>query len=80
MVELGERIAAIELVIAAQAVDLRKEARLGTGTQRVRDLVRERIPFARPGEPVPQDLEPIRNLVRSGELKLSSDANLMAAD
>jgi histidine ammonia-lyase len=80
MVELGERIAAIELVVAAQAVDLRKEARLGTGTQRVLDLVRERIPFTRPGEPVPQDLEPIRDLVKSGQLGSSSDANLMAAD
>jgi histidine ammonia-lyase len=68
MVELGEGIVAIELVVAAQAIDLRAPSRLGSGTRRVRDLVRERISFMGEGEPVPQDIEPIRELVRSGEL------------
>ena len=66
MVELGERIVAIELVVAAQAVDLRRPARLGSGTQRAYDLVRERVPFTGKGETVPPDLDPVRDLVRSG--------------
>lgn len=66
MVELGERIVAIELVVAAQAVDLRKAGPLGTGTRRLYDLVRSGAPFTGPGEAVPQDLEPVRDLVRSG--------------
>jgi histidine ammonia-lyase len=68
MVELGERIVAIELVVAAQAVDLRQAGPLGTGTRRVHDLVRGHAPFTGPGEAVPQDLEPVRELVRSGVL------------
>jgi histidine ammonia-lyase len=66
MVALGERIVAIELVVAAQAVELRRPARLGEGTQRLFDLVRERIPFTGAGMTVPPDLEPVRELVRSG--------------
>ena len=68
MVELGGRIVAIELVIAAQAVELRHKPALGKGTARALALVRERVPFTRQGEPVPQDLEPVRDLVQSGAL------------
>jgi histidine ammonia-lyase len=65
-VELGERVAAIELIVAAQAVDLREEARLGAGTARAQTLVRERIPFSGRGDPIPADLEPLRELIRAG--------------
>jgi histidine ammonia-lyase len=68
MVDLGERLVAIELLVAAQAVDLRGRPRLGAGTQRAFEQVRERVPFTGEREPIPQDLEPLRNLVRSGEL------------
>jgi histidine ammonia-lyase len=68
MVELGERLVAVELVVAAQAVDLRRPAALGEGTRRAYDAVRERVPFTGPGEALPADLEPVRELVRSGGL------------
>jgi histidine ammonia-lyase len=68
MVELGEGIVAIELVVAAQAVDLRQAGPLGAGTRAIYDLVRGRAPFTGPGEAVPQDLEPVRGIVRSGAL------------
>jgi histidine ammonia-lyase len=68
MVELGERIVAVELVVAAQAVDLRKPEGLGVGTQRAYDLVRGLVPFTAAGETLPPDLEPVRDLVHSGEL------------
>jgi histidine ammonia-lyase len=63
MVALGERIVAIELVVAAQAIDLRQPVKLGEGTQRIFDLVRERVPFTGEGMTVPPDLEPVRELV-----------------
>jgi histidine ammonia-lyase len=66
MVELGERIVTIELVVAAQAVELRDPPALGTGTRRALELIRERVPFTAEGASLPADLEPIRDLVRSG--------------
>jgi len=66
MVELGERLVAIELVVAAQAVDLRGKPQLGRATGVLYAKVRERIPFTARGEPPPQDLEPVRELVRRG--------------
>jgi histidine ammonia-lyase len=72
MVELGARVAAIELTIAAQAVDLRRPPGLGAGTRRAYALVRERIPFTDAGEALPPDLEPLVELVRSGALGLAA--------
>jgi histidine ammonia-lyase len=69
MVELGARVLAIELTIAAQAVDLRGRPALGAGTGRAFELVRERVPFTDAGEPLPADLEPVFELVRSGALR-----------
>jgi histidine ammonia-lyase len=66
MVELAERLAAVELVIAAQAIDLRGRPQLGRATARAYEAVRARVPFTAKGEPPPQDLEPVRELVRSG--------------
>jgi histidine ammonia-lyase len=68
MVGLGERVAAIGLVIAAQAVDLRRSARLGAGTARAHALVRDRVPFLGEGDRIAPDLEPVRDLVRSAAL------------
>lgn len=66
MVELGERIVSIELVVAAQAVELRNPPALGAGTRRVFELVRERASFTPEGAALPSDLEPVRDLIRSG--------------
>jgi histidine ammonia-lyase len=72
MVGLGERILAIEFLIACQAVDLRGGAPLGAGTKRAYDQVREVIPFMDVGDAVPSDLEPVRDLIRSGAFSPSS--------
>jgi histidine ammonia-lyase len=67
MVELGERIATIELVVAAQAVDLRGGG-LGQGTRRAREIVREGIAFSGRGDPVPPELGAVRDAIQSGRL------------
>lgn len=72
MVDLGARVAAIELVIAAQAIDLRGRPDLGAGTSGAYARVRERAPFTAAGEAVPPDLEPVADLVRSGEIAYGS--------
>jgi histidine ammonia-lyase len=64
MVELGERLAAIELVVAAQAIDLRGRPQLGRATGALYAKVRELVPTTGLGEPPPQDLEPVVRLVR----------------
>jgi histidine ammonia-lyase len=66
MVGLGERLAAIGLTIAAQALDLRDPPAMGTGTKRALELVRERVPFMGEGDPLPADLDPVRDLIVSG--------------
>lgn len=68
MVTLGERLVAIEFVVAAQAVDLRGAEPLGAGTGPAYERVRELVPRTAAGEPPPQDLEPVAELVRSGAL------------
>jgi histidine ammonia-lyase len=64
IVGFGERVAAIELVVAAQAIDLRGNPQLGVATGALYRAVRELIPATGRGEPPPQDLEPVVRLVR----------------
>ena len=68
MVAIGAMVAGVELTVAAQAIDLRRPSRLGAGTSSAYDLVRGRVPFTAAGEALPPDLEPVAELVRSGEL------------
>jgi histidine ammonia-lyase len=65
-VVLGRRVLSIELLLAAQACDLRGEP-LAPGTARARALVRDRAPFVAAGQPLP-DLEPLVELVAGGGL------------
>ncbi|HVF08232.1 MAG TPA: aromatic amino acid lyase, partial [Actinomycetota bacterium] len=66
MVSIGSGVAAIELCIGAQGVDLRSDHRLGGGTARARDVVRSCVGVLGEGEPAPQELEPLVELVRDG--------------
>ena len=69
MVSLCARVAAIELVVAAQAIDLRAlKSELGLGTGRVHQLVRELVPFTQADGTLPADLEPLVELVSRGDL------------
>jgi histidine ammonia-lyase len=67
-VDLGGRLAAVELLLACQAVDLRGAAPLGAGSGAAYAAVRKLVPFTRAEDPVPPDLEPVRALVASGAL------------
>ena len=66
MVALGRRIAAVELTVSAQAVELRGTGRLGTGTATAHRTIRRIIPFVGPGDVVP-DVEPLVEAVARGE-------------
>jgi histidine ammonia-lyase len=69
-----ETIVAIELLLAAQGIDLRREsmssrgagARLGQGTGAAYALIREHIPFADEDRPLAPLIERVRQLVWEG--------------
>jgi histidine ammonia-lyase len=66
-VALGWRLVAIELVIAAQAVETRGVGPLGQGTGTAHAVVREHVAALRAGEPVP-DVEPLVARLAAGPL------------
>ena len=66
MVGLGERVVAIELLVAAQAAELRGVAPLGRSTGALVARLRERVPVFRTAADFPVDLEPVVDLVRAG--------------
>jgi histidine ammonia-lyase len=68
MVQLCARVAAIEFVVAAQAIDLRVPGQLGLGTGRAYRMIRELVPFTQADGTLPPDLEPLVELVTRGTL------------
>ncbi|HEY6296554.1 MAG TPA: aromatic amino acid lyase [Streptosporangiaceae bacterium] len=68
MIDLSARVVAIELVVAAQAIDLRAPGRLGAGTARACGMIRNLVPFTRADDTLPADLEPVVELVTRGLL------------
>jgi histidine ammonia-lyase len=64
MTDLGARVVAIELAVAAQAVALRELPRRGAGTADASATVRRYVPFLEPGATVP-DLGSLVDAVRS---------------
>lgn len=65
-VALGTRVVAVELLVAAQACDLRGET-LGSGTAKAHAAVRRVVPFIAAGDPLP-GIEPLVALVAGGIL------------
>src|SRR6201999_1386550 len=65
-VSLGRRVVAIELLCAAQAVQLRDAGPLGSATARALELVRSAVGFAGADRPYPSDLDGLVSLVASG--------------
>jgi len=68
MIALCARVAAIEFVVAAQAIDLREPGQLGLGTGRAYRMIRELVPFTQADATLPADLEPLVELVTRGTL------------
>jgi len=66
MADLAARVVSLELLVAAQAIDLRQPVRLGQGTGRALRLVRELAGFTGRGQAPPADLEPLVDAVRAG--------------
>jgi histidine ammonia-lyase len=65
MLDLGARVLAVELVVAAQAVDLRAPERFGAGAAAAHARVREQVPFLDSPEQMPLPLEDLARDIRS---------------
>ncbi len=68
LVSVAHRVIAHELVIAAQAVDLRDGGSLGRGTGTAHKLVREHVPMLRDAADWDPDIEGFVEAVANGEL------------
>jgi histidine ammonia-lyase len=62
------RLAAIELVVAAEAVDLRGSVRLGAGTARAQDFVRRHVARLDDDRPMGREFEALAVQLAAGEL------------
>jgi histidine ammonia-lyase/phenylalanine ammonia-lyase len=67
-VELVQEIAAIQLLAACQAIDLRGSSGLGQGTQAAYTLIREHVPFADRDRQMDRDIASVAGIIRSGAL------------
>ncbi len=68
MLGLAARVVAVELVVAAQGVDLARPARLGRGTAAAHAALRRLVPMTTSVASFPSDLEAVVALVGSGGL------------
>ncbi len=66
IVENAQYVVAIELLAAAQGVDLRGTGRLGRGTGKVHRLIRSRVPPMAQDRSSSGDIEKVREMVRQG--------------
>lgn len=68
IVKNAENIAAMEILCAAQAIDLLAPMKAAGAVQPARDLVRTRVPFAEEDRVFAKDIETIKELIRSDEI------------
>jgi len=66
ILENAEYVVAIELLAAAQGVDLRGSGKLGTGTGKVHRLIRNRVKTLTQDRSSHEDIEEVRSMVRHG--------------
>jgi len=66
IVDNAQYVVAIELLAAAQGIDLRGTGRLGRGTGKVHRLIRSRVPPVTQDRSSSGDIEEVREMVRQG--------------
>ena len=68
IVERLRLLAALELIVAAQAVDLRRLAKIGKGAQTARAAVRSACAFLDDDRPLGPDIEAVAALIAAGKV------------
>jgi histidine ammonia-lyase len=74
MTALGNRLAAIALVVSCQAIDLRHPAQQGQLTRVAHQAVREHVPLIRQGDVIPQNLDALVERVAEGDFSVTTDS------
>jgi histidine ammonia-lyase len=64
----SQYVASIELLVAAQGVDLRGGRGLGAGTRRIFQAIRRKVSPLSEDRSSHDDIETIRSMVRDGEI------------
>jgi histidine ammonia-lyase len=67
-VDLAGHVAAVELLVAAQAIDFRAPHEPGRGARAAHALIRRHVPFMEQDRELHKDIAAVRALVDSGEL------------
>ncbi|HXW51118.1 MAG TPA: histidine ammonia-lyase [Candidatus Acidoferrales bacterium] len=73
-----ETVVAIELLVAAQALDFRRQHGFGKGTAIAHALIRERVPHLGADRDLSRDIAAAVELVRSGALRAAVEAEIGA--
>ena len=70
IIENVRQVVAIELLTAAQAIDLREEGarRLGRGTALAHSIIRDKVEFLESDRSLAPDIEGLSTLIATGEL------------
>ena len=63
IIQMAQKIAAIELLCACQALDLRKPLKPGTGNQHIFDLIRQHVSFVKDDEIMYPHIEAVLNII-----------------
>jgi histidine ammonia-lyase len=68
VVEHARHVAAIEILVACQALDFRQPTKAGRGAQAAYELVRSRVPHMAVDRELHKDINAVTSLLESGEL------------
>lgn len=73
VVQHARHVAAIELLVAAQALDFRQPVKAGRGAQAAWALIRSKVPHMEQDREMHRDIEAVTALVESGELLAAAE-------
>lgn len=74
VVENVRSVLAIELLVAAQALDMRKPLRAGRGAQAAWELIRSEVPYMQSDRELHRDIEAVARMIDDGRLLAAVEA------
>ncbi|WP_234123795.1 histidine ammonia-lyase [Clostridium hydrogenum] len=75
ILENAKRVLATELMAGCQAVDFRKEAKLGEGTSIAYKTIREKVDYIKEDKVMYKELDKVTDMITSGEIVKNVESN-----